>query len=98
MVPRNDDVILKPDARNQRRTRRVLLQAIVISAEVIDRVPCWNFVDSSGSIFPKPVRLRFSAVEVLVHIAARVVVDLHFKAGDHGAPCRIAGDFVRVGT
>jgi len=49
MVPRNDDVILKPHARNQRRPWRVLLQAIVVSAEMVNKISGRDLVDRLAS-------------------------------------------------
>src|SRR5215813_5507105 len=80
MVPGNDDVVLKPYARKQWRTWRVLLQAIVISAEMIDKISSRNLVNRPGSIFPKAIRFWISTVEIFVHISSGIVIDLDFEA------------------
>src|SRR5215471_18676237 len=98
MVSCDGDVVLKPHPWNQRWPRRVLLEAIVVSTEMVNEISSRNLIDRSGSIFPETVRFRSPPIEVLVHIAASVVVDLNFKAGDDGLPRGIASNFVRVGS
>src|SRR5436189_208515 len=92
----HDDFQLEPHARDQCRTRRVLLQPHVMPAQVIDEIPSRDLVDRPGAILPKTIRFGPPPVEVLVNITARVIVDLDLKPGDHGTPSWIAGNFLRV--
>src|SRR5262244_1536289 len=98
MVSRDGDVVLKPHTWNERWPWRVLLEAIVVSTEMVNEIARRNLVDRSGPILPEAVWFRSPAIEVLVYIAASVVVDLNFKARDDGAPRGIASNFVRVGS
>ncbi len=57
-----------------------------------DAVAGLDLVDRASAVLEQAIGLRPDAVEIFARIAARVVVDLHFEAGDHGLPGRIPSD------
>src|SRR5262245_57337819 len=92
MISRDDDVVLHPNPGPCGRSRRVLLQFLVMSAGVNDQVPRGYLINRASAILEQTVGFGPAAVVVLCDIATRVVIDLHFEAREYRGPGRVCRD------